>query len=232
MFAEDRVLVGVINRKRDLSYARDQHWYRIPVERIKRERIDTEYVAFFLSGRVFQELSGTIPYYARIKGLELVHRRDILPTEADHPRADEQYYRLALDDLIQKPQPITNPARRPISFIYTTWDRFIVARTIADLYSDADHFVARIQSKLTQSGVVSEQIWQAEYAVDEIAPGLRISHLEDIMNQGADEETSFTVPLDPADGEDRILAAIFNEIAKADAPMTINFSFDRAFFKR
>ena len=30
MLPEDSVLVGVINRKRDLVYALDQHWYRIP----------------------------------------------------------------------------------------------------------------------------------------------------------------------------------------------------------
>ena len=30
MYAEDRVLVGVINRKKDLDQARYHHWYRIP----------------------------------------------------------------------------------------------------------------------------------------------------------------------------------------------------------
>ena len=62
MLPEDSVLVGVINRKRDLVYAQDQHWYRIPQERMPRG-ITADYVAFFLS-RSFGERNGAIHFYA------------------------------------------------------------------------------------------------------------------------------------------------------------------------
>ena len=129
MYPEDRVLVGVINRKRDLNYAIEQHWYRIPVKRLHRG-IDTEYVAFFLSGKTFKEMSGGVHYFAQVHGYELAYRHQLLPKEASHPRADDQYYRLSLGELQIKQPPILNPTHRPISFIFTTWDRFLLATTI------------------------------------------------------------------------------------------------------
>jgi len=141
VYPEDRVLVGVINRKRDLDTLQREHWYRVPQGRAP-QGIYVEYVAFFLS-RAFAERNGGIYYYARRTGVELVRRRDLLPAEVDHPRADDLYYKLQLAELRHKDPPVLNPNRRAVSFIYTTWDRFIAARQIEDLYSEADHFVDR-----------------------------------------------------------------------------------------
>ena len=68
MFPEDRVLVGVINRKRDLAIAQAEGWYRIPQRRMPRG-VNAEYVAFFLS-RAFKEQNGGVYYYAEFKGLD------------------------------------------------------------------------------------------------------------------------------------------------------------------
>lgn len=103
-----------------------------------------EYVAFFLSGRVFKGQSGTVAYYAPRQGVELAYRRDLVPTEQNHPRADRVYYRVGLGALQEKQPPITNSSKRTITFIHTTWDRFHAARRIADLYSEADYFVSRV----------------------------------------------------------------------------------------
>jgi hypothetical protein len=135
------VLVGVINRKRDFACARDAHWYRIPQARMPRG-VDADYIAFFLS-RAFKERSGGIHYYAEVRGLELVYRRDLLPAEAAHPRAGEVYYKVQLGALLEKVPPVLNPTGRTISFIFTTWDRFASARQISDLYSTADYYVSR-----------------------------------------------------------------------------------------
>lgn len=132
MYPEDRVLVGVINRRRDLIYARDEHWYRIPFARMKRG-IDAEYIAFFLS-RAFKEHNGSICYYAERRGVELAYRRDLIPSEPDHPRANDVYYRVALGPLQEKLPPARNTNRHVISFIHTTWDRFCSARSISELY--------------------------------------------------------------------------------------------------
>lgn len=158
MYPEDRVLVGVINRKVDFAAARDEGWYRIPVNRAP-DYIDCEYVAFYFS-RAFTSLNGGIHYYARTLGHELVRRRDLLPQETRHPRADDLYYRFALGPLQEKKPPILNPTVRPISFIFSTWDRFVAASKIADLYSDAEFFVARVSKVLNSQGVEVGPLWQ------------------------------------------------------------------------
>ena len=145
MYADDRVLVGVVNRKRDFDIACRQRWYRIPQGQLRRG-LNAEYVAFFLSGRCFGARGGSIAYFARITGLELARRRDLLPDE--NQRADEIYYKLQFRNLVEKYPPIENFPARSISFIRTTWDRFVSAETISDLYSAADFYVDRVHYAL------------------------------------------------------------------------------------
>lgn len=173
MYPEDRVLVGVINTKRDLQFARDAGWYRIPYAQMARG-VYTEYMAFFLSGQVFQEQSGTIPYYARRRGVELARRRDLIPNQPNHSRADNVYFRISLGELQHKTPLITNPTKRKISFIHTTWDRFMNAREIKDLYSDADYFVDRIYHALRNDTTPIERFWEANQRLTGQPAQLRI----------------------------------------------------------
>ena len=69
MFADDRVLIGVVKRAKDLAIARQQGWYRIPEGQLPRG-LNAEYIAFFLSGKPFMERSGSVAYFARVTGLE------------------------------------------------------------------------------------------------------------------------------------------------------------------
>lgn len=158
MYPEDRVLVGVINRKRDFDMAQTQHWYRVPQGQAA-QGIYAEYVAFFFS-RAFGELNGGIHYYARRTGLELVRRRDLLPDEPAHPRAEALYHKLQFGELRRKDPPILNADRRVVAFIHTTWDRFSQARDLAGLYSDADAFVDRVFHALERQGVRAERRWE------------------------------------------------------------------------
>ncbi|MDZ4771347.1 MAG: hypothetical protein SGJ24_19660 [Chloroflexota bacterium] len=131
---DDGMLIGVINHPRDLVFAR-AGWYRVPVARYRQD-LSTQAVAvmgFFLS-RKFGTQNGGVAYYARKRGVELATRRELIPSEPDHARADERYYRVALGALIARTPPITNPTRRTIAFIHTTWGRFAAAAIIADLY--------------------------------------------------------------------------------------------------
>lgn len=165
MHPEDRVLVGVINRKRDFDKAQRERWYRVPQGQAPKG-IHAEYVAFFLS-RAFGKLNGGIHYYARRTGIELARRRDLLPEEADHPRADNWYHQLQFEELLRKSPPVLNPTHRPVGFIYTTWDRFVQARVLADLYSEADAYVDRVFHALQRSGIRSERIWEAEHVSED-----------------------------------------------------------------
>lgn len=140
MYPEDRVLIGVIKRKCDLSAVRDRHWYRIPAEQLPRG-LEAEWMAFFVGRRLAQPAG--VHFYAEIRGLELARRVDLLPGEAAHPRAYDLYYRVALGPLLARTPPITNSSGRAFAFIRTTGDRFMDARTLDDLYSSAEYYVDR-----------------------------------------------------------------------------------------
>lgn len=172
MYAEDRVLVGVINRKKDLDQARFGHWYRIPHGRAAKG-IHAEYMAFFLS-RSFGSENGAIRFYARRTGHELTRRRDLLPDEPQHKRANNLYYKIQLGELREKVPPVLNPTRRPVVFIHTTWDRFMAAEQISDLYSTADHFVDRVYYALHNAGIPAERSWEAEQVTDDGGAQLKI----------------------------------------------------------
>lgn len=153
MFEDDRVLVAALPRRRDLRLAQEAHWYRIPAERplpgleqMLAASVDVEYLAFFTPRR--DQQPGGIYWYAERRGVELVYRRDLLPDEGDHPRADQVYYRVALGALLAKTPPILNPQARRFAFIRTTWDRFQAAGSLADLYSRGSHYVSRVYYSL------------------------------------------------------------------------------------
>jgi hypothetical protein len=62
--------------------------------------------------KVFEDDKWSIHYYAPIQGHELATRRDLIPSEADHPRAGQWYYKLQLGPLEHKLLPIvTHPWR-------------------------------------------------------------------------------------------------------------------------
>jgi hypothetical protein len=172
VYPEDRVLVGVINRKRDFEKAQTEHWYRVPQGQAPKG-IHAEYLAFYFS-RAFKELNGGIHYYVRRTGMELARRRDLLPEEPKHPRANNVYHKLQFAELRRKDPPILNPTKRPVAFIYTTWDRFQQATELADLYSEADQFVDRLFYALERSGVRSERVWEASRLSEDGGAQLRI----------------------------------------------------------
>lgn len=232
MFPEDSVLVGVIKTQRDLAFARDAHWYRIPQARMP-QGIYASYLAFFLSGAVFRERSGSIACYAARHGLELAYRRDLVPAQPDHPRANDVYYRCQLGELREKTPPILNPTRRRFAFIHTTWDRFCRAATIPDLYSTADYFVDRIYHALRSEGIHARHVWEVEARATGRLPGLRILCQQgELLATPTPDAAPGTEPgtglllLDTAQGEDAVLAALRAEIARQGGPVTINIPFD------
>lgn len=224
MYPEDRVLVGVIKTKRDLTFAREQHWYRIPQEQMTRG-IYAEYIAFFLSGTVFKEQSGSIAYYARRGGVELARRRDLIPTQPNHKRADNVYYKVGLEEFQVKTPPITNPTHRSISFIHTTWDRFVNAREIADLYSTADYFVDRIYHALKSPQIRIQRFWEANQKTTGYAPQLRILCQKGEVIASTDKDDG-NIYLDINKGEDEILAEIKAAIASKDGPVMMPIFYD------
>lgn len=131
---EDRVLVAVMNDPRDFAIARDQGWYRIPVRHAPPSTAEAAVLAFYFT-KAFGPEGWAIHWYAPVRGHELVRRRDLLPDEPHHPRADDLYYKLQLGPLVRRERPIPSLRWRRITFIETSWDRFVAAQEINDLYA-------------------------------------------------------------------------------------------------
>jgi hypothetical protein len=221
MFPEDRVLVGVMKARRDYNIARHDRWYRIPQSRMPGG-LTIEYMAFFLSGSTFRSQSGGIHYYATFEGLELHYRRDLLPEQPDHPRANDVYYKVQLGELLPKDPPILNTTNRRFAFIFTTWDRFFYAKTIPDLYSKDDYFVDRIYHALTSRGVAAERTWEA---LTREPPRLRVlCQRGDLFASPSHSDGSFY--LDSSKSEDAVLESIREAISKQGGPVMINIPYD------
>ena len=158
MYPEDRVLVAIVTSPRDFAFARDRGWYRIPQSRAPKG-VHAEYLALYFN-RSFGEQKWAIHTYGRILGHELVRRRDLLPEEPDHPRAAELYYKVQLAPLQRLDRPIISLRWRRISFIHTTWDRFIDAAEINDLFIEGETYVDRIYYALREAGIFPEREYQ------------------------------------------------------------------------
>ena len=129
---ESPVLVAVMNSPRDFDIACQEGWYRIPVKHAPR-RLGAEVLAFYQT-KAFGEEGWAINYCAPIHRIHLVQRRDLLPQEANHPRADDWYYKIETGPLQRLPHPIPSRRLRRITFIPTTLARLLSAQEINDLW--------------------------------------------------------------------------------------------------
>jgi hypothetical protein len=173
MYPEDPVLVAVMSRPKDFEIARDQGWYRVPEDRAPRGAL-FEYIAFYFTAS-FGEQAWAVHYYARRLGHELVTRRDLLPDEPDHPRADHRYLKLQLGPLQRREPPIVSQRWRRIAFLHTTGDRFQAAQEINDLFVEGGEFVDRLYHALREAGMAPERCYplregDVEYVADLAIP--------------------------------------------------------------
>lgn len=130
------ILVCIVPRPRDLEIARLLGWYRIPL-RTAPKVIAVDYLAFYQPAS-FGERGGQIEYIAEVRGHELVTRAELLRDEAEHPRAHEEYYKIQIGPLEPLPQPILAGKWRRLTFLYTTGEYLMQARTLNDLVIRSD----------------------------------------------------------------------------------------------
>lgn len=129
------VLVVVLNNLEDLHRAAVEGWYRIPQRRAPR-RIGADYLAFYQTGAFKSQAEAqTVTYYAPTRRYRLLTRRDLLPDEPDHPRADDYYYRIEIGPLQRLENPVPAERLRRVTFIHTTLDRLLTAADVTELFA-------------------------------------------------------------------------------------------------
>ena len=140
----DLVLVCLMPAPRDMEIARLLGWYRIPL-RTAPKVVAVDYLAFYQPGS-FADRAGRIEVLAPVRGHELVTRAELLKDEADHPRANEEYFKLQIGPLERLSKPIVAEKWRRLTFLYTTGEYLLKAHTINDLVVESDQRASLWQS--------------------------------------------------------------------------------------
>jgi very-short-patch-repair endonuclease len=161
-----------MNNPLDLVIARDQHWYRIPVhsvDKLLKERWPPQWLAFYQT-KIFGDEAYAVNYYARVFEIHKVFRWELFPDEPKDERGQQRYYQLMLSPLQRLPQPIRSPRWRRIVFILTTWEKFVKATEINDLY-DESPLEDRLWAEFKRLKISAErqefvQVEQRLYALD------------------------------------------------------------------
>lgn len=130
------ILVAFLPTPRDLEIARLLGWYRIPL-RSAPKVVAVDYLAFYQPAS-FGERGGRIEFVSEVRGHELTTRAELLRDEADHPRAREEYYKIQLGGLEKLKAPITTEKWKRVTFLYTTGEYLLQAKTLNDLVVDGD----------------------------------------------------------------------------------------------
>jgi hypothetical protein len=127
----DLILVCLIPSLRDLEIARLLGWYRIPL-RTAPKVVAVDYLAFYQPS-AFGERGGQIEFIAQVRGHELTTRGELLRDEKDHPRANEEYFKIQLGGLEKLREPIRADKWKRLTFLYSTGEYLLNAKLLNDL---------------------------------------------------------------------------------------------------
>jgi very-short-patch-repair endonuclease len=139
MSRRGEALVAILRTHQDFAIAREQGWYRIPVEsaqRILRGRWPPEWLAFYQT-KTFGGQAHAVNYLCKITGIDTLPRRVLFPESPADDRSERLYYRISFDRLEPLPKPIPSRRLRRIVFIPTTLGKVRSATEINDLFDDS-----------------------------------------------------------------------------------------------
>lgn len=152
---ENTVIVALMNNHDDFAIAQLHQWYRIPVKTappiIKENK--AKIIAFYQT-KEFKEEQFSIRYFAEIKRVKIVSRRELFPQENINEKSDKQYYKVEFAPLAMLQIPILSLRPRRLLFIPTTQNKFFSAKEINNLFNASkleDSFFYSMLSRNIQS---------------------------------------------------------------------------------
>jgi len=179
------ILVCFVPSPRDLEIARLLGWYRIPL-RTAPKVVAVDYLAFY-QPTSFGERGGKIEFIAEVRGHELTTRGELLKDEADHPRAREEYYKIQIGGLEKLKEPIAAGKWKRITFLYTTGEYLLEAKTINDLVVDGDERPVLWMS--LRERAENEQLYKTDLPEADIPPDILLALLGIKELDGGYDET-------------------------------------------
>jgi hypothetical protein len=162
----DLILVCVLPAPRDLEIARLLGWYRIPL-RTAPKVVAVDYLAFYQPSS-FGESGGRIEFIAPVRGHELTTRGELLRDEADHPRAKEEYFKIQIGALEKLSSPIMADKWKRLTFLYTTGEYLLKAKTLNDLVVDTEERAVLWRS--LRERAENEQIYKTDLPDMDLPP--------------------------------------------------------------
>ena len=160
------ILVAFLPTPRDLEIARLLGWYRIPL-RSAPKVVAVDHLAFYQPAS-FGERGGRIEFISEVRGHELATRAELLRDEADHPRAREEYYKIQIGAMEKLREPITADKWKRITFLYTTGEYLLNAKTVNDLVVDGDERQTLWRS--LRERAENEQLYKVDMPEADIPP--------------------------------------------------------------
>ena len=162
----DLILVCLMPTPRDLELARLLGWYRIPL-RTAPKVVVVDYLAFYQPA-AFGERGGQIEFFAEVRGHELTTRGELLRDETDHPRAKEEYYKLQIGALEKLPQPVLADRWKRLTFLYSTGEYLLNAKTLNDLVVEGEE--RQLLWRSLRERAENEQLYKTDLPDADIPP--------------------------------------------------------------
>lgn len=160
------VLICLLPNPRDLEIARLLGWYRIPL-RTAPKVVSVDYLAFYQPAS-FGERSGQVEYMAQVRGHELTTRSELLKDETDHPRANEEYFKLQLGALEKLSAPIKTDKWKRLTFLYSTGEHLLNAKTLNDLVVEGEERL--VLWKSLRERAENDQLYKTDLPQADIPP--------------------------------------------------------------
>ncbi len=187
----DLILVCLLPAPRDLEIARLLGWYRIPL-RTAPKVVAVDYLAFYQTS-AFGARGGRIEYLAEVHGHELTTRFELLKDEPDHPRAREEYYKLQIGGLEKLKEPVIAGKWKRLTFLYTTGEYLLRAKTLNDLVVDGDE--RQLLWRSLRERAENEQLYKTDLPAADVPADVLMALLGIKESEGAYE------PEVPKEGE-------------------------------
>lgn len=132
-------LVAVVTTDADLARFNDERWYRVPARSVGRSigadaLGELRHIALYQSGSIHNGLRSSIELHSSIDRIEIAPRRAIIPSEPEHPSADEHYHVIHVARVQRLAAPIVSRRPRRITFVRTTHERLLRASDINELF--------------------------------------------------------------------------------------------------
>lgn len=182
------ILVVFVPQPRDLEIVRLLGWYRIPL-RSAPKVVEVDYLAFYQPASFGSGHRWRIEHFAALRGHELVRRVDLFRDEADHPRAQEEYFKMQLGPLQTLPTPILAEDWRRLTFLYTTGALFSKAANIQDLViseEDRESLWLALRERASQANQYrtrSDEDWDLGPELLALLGAFQRTDREDLLNE-------------------------------------------------